>query len=122
MGSCLGRPLGLVAQQDLPPLYAGAKVFVYPSLYEGFGLPVLEAMSVGCPVVTSDKGSLKEVAGDAAITVNPENITSISQGIKTAIKESDNLMQKGLDQSQKFSWAKTAKETLKVYRKVILNS
>lgn len=112
------RVLGLVADLDLPPLYAGASLLVYPSLYEGFGLPVLEAMAVGTPVVTSDRGSLKEVAGDAAVLVNPESVEAIAFGINTALKLSDELIQKGRRQAKQFSWDKTAQETLMVYEKV----
>ena len=109
--------LGYVAQQDLPALYAGAKMLVYPSLYEGFGLPLVEAMSVGCPVVASNRGSLKEVSGSAAITVNPEKPSAIAAGIKTVLSDSSGKMIKaGLIQARKFSWRKTARETLSVYK------
>ena len=110
------KVLGFVQQQDLPPLYAGAKVFVYPSLYEGFGLPILEAMSVGSPVVTSDRGSLKEVASDAAVIVDPKNTKAIAHGIKTALKQGTELIKKGLKQAKKFTWTTTAQQTLKVYK------
>ena len=107
---------GSIPAQDLPALYAAATVFAYPSLYEGFGLPVLEAMSVGTPVVTSTRGSLKEVAGDAAIMVNPESIDSIAAGIKTALGDtSHTLVTQGLAQAAKFSWTKTAAATLAVF-------
>lgn len=107
--------LGRVPDGDLPGLYAGAEALVYPSLYEGFGLPVLEAMTVGCPVVTSDRGSLKEVAGRAAVLVDPEEVESIVHGIETAIERRESLIKKGLEQAQKFSWEQTARETLGVY-------
>lgn len=110
--------LGFVSDQDLPALYAGAKALVYPSLYEGFGLPVIEAMSVGCPVVTSDRGSLKEVAGNAAIIVNPESPNSIFEGILQALSQSKDLKARGLKRSQEFSWEKTARDTLFVYKSV----
>lgn len=109
-----------IALQDMPAIYAAASVFAYPSLYEGFGLPVLEAMSVGCPVVTSDRGSLKEVAGDAAIFVNPESVDSITAGILTALGDtSHSLIKLGFTQAAKFSWAKTAQQTLEVYRSLV---
>ncbi len=112
--------LGFVEPQDLPALYAAAKVFVYPSLYEGFGLPIVESMSVGCPVVTSDRGSLKEVAGEAAVMVNPEDSDSIAAGIKTALGDTANsLINAGYKQAQKFSWEQTAKQTLAVYKSLI---
>ena len=112
------KVLGYVPQSDLPALYSAAQCFVYPSLYEGFGLPVLEAMSVGCPVVTSDKGSLKEVAGLAAILVDPKKPQSIATGIKTAISSRDQLIKLGIKQAKKFSWEKTAKKTLRVYKSI----
>ena len=112
--------LGYVEQQNLPALYAGSKVFVYPSLYEGFGLPVLESMSIGTPVVTSDRGSLKEVAGDAAIIVDPENSTEITAGIETALGDKSNsLIRLGLKQAKKFSWENTARQTLAIYKYVL---
>ncbi len=108
---------GSIPAQDLPALYAAATVFAYPSLYEGFGLPVVEAMSVGTPVVTSDRGSLKEVAGDAAIIVNPENADSIAAGIKTALGDQSHILVKlGSQQAAKFSWVKTAAQTLNTYK------
>jgi glycosyltransferase involved in cell wall biosynthesis len=110
--------VGPVSDMELLGLYYGSRVFIYPSLYEGFGLPVLEAMSLGVPVVTSNKGSLKEVAGDAAVVVDPENIDSISQGILTAVKTPDQYTKLGLIQAGKFSWEKTAKQTLAVYEHV----
>lgn len=112
------KVLGFVPQSDLPALFAGAQCFVYPSLYEGFGLPVLEAMSCGCPVVTSDKGSLKEIAENAAILVNPQKPQSIAAAIKTAISSSEQLTKLGFKQAQKFSWEKTARATLKVYKDI----
>ena len=110
--------IGYVPDADLPPLYAGASCFLYPSLYEGFGLPVLEAMAVGTPVVTSDRGSLKEIAGDAAVTVNPESVEAIAFGINVAIKRRDEISQKGIEQAKKFSWELTAAQTLEVYEKI----
>ncbi len=110
--------IGLVEKKDLPALYAGASLFLYPSLYEGFGLPVLEAMAAGCPVLTSDRGSLAEIAGDAAATVNPESTEAIASGIRVALERSEELRSKGILQSEKFSWDETAKQTLAVYKKV----
>jgi glycosyltransferase involved in cell wall biosynthesis len=113
------RVLGFVSTQDLVGIYNMAEVFVFPSLYEGFGLPILEAMSCGCPVITSKAGSLPEVAGDAAYYIDPRNEESITEGITAVIsneKIREELSQKGLQQAQKFSWEKTAKETLAVYQ------
>jgi len=108
--------LGYVAEEDLPGLYAGAQVFVYPSLYEGFGLPILEAMASGCPVVTSNISSMPEVAGDAAILVNPGKTEEIARGIQKALENKEELIKKGRARAQEFSWEKTAQETLKVYQ------
>ena len=110
--------LGYVPKEDLAPLYAGAECFVYPSLYEGFGLPVLEAMSSRCPVVTSNASSLPEVAGNAAVLVNPENIEDIAGGIERAMENRTELIKKGLTRAKEFSWEKTARQTLKIYEEV----
>ncbi len=108
--------LGFVPDEDLVGLYSGAKAFVYPTLYEGFGLPVLEALSCGCPVITSNVSSLPEVGGEAAIYINPLSVAEITQAM-TAIQKL-NLREKSLAQAKKFSWEKTAKATLKVYQEV----
>lgn len=113
------RFLGFVPDEDLAGLYSGAKAFVYPTLYEGFGLPVLEALSCGCPVITSNLSSLPEVGGEAAIYVNPKSITEISRAM-TEIQKL-NLREKSLAQARKFSWEKTARATLKVYQEVYEN-
>ena len=113
--------LGFVPDEELATLYSQAKVFVYPSLYEGFGLPVVEALSCGCPVVTSNVSSLPEVGGQAAVYVDPLSVTSISQGIITAIKQSRSLSRLGVIQAKQFSWAKTARETLKIYHDLYAN-
>jgi len=112
--------LGYVPHDELPALYSGARVFVYPSLYEGFGLPVLEAMNCGCPVVTSNVSSLPEVAGDAAVLVNPESVEEIAQGIKMMIdkKMRDAWIRKGFKRAKEFSWRRAAKETLAVYEEL----
>lgn len=113
-GVCL---LGFVPDEDLAGLYSDARAFVYPSLYEGFGLPVLEALSCGCPVITSNISGLPEVGGDAAIYINPYKVAEITQAMKAIRKL--NLTQISLAQAKKFSWDKTAKETLKVYQEVV---
>lgn len=112
--------LGFVETKDLVTLYNLATVFVMPSLYEGFGLPVLEAMSCGCPVVTSKEGSLLEVAGKAVFYVDAYDKESIANGIGEVffnVRLQRELSQKGLVQAKKFSWKKTAEETVKVYEK-----
>ena len=110
--------LGFVPDEDLVGLYSGAQAFVYPSLYEGFGLPVVEALSCGCPVVTSNVSSLPEIGGEAAIYVDPLSVAAITSGIKTALESTSKLRRLGLEQAKKFSWEKTARETLKIYEKV----
>jgi glycosyltransferase involved in cell wall biosynthesis len=112
------RLMGFVPDEDLPRFYSAAKAFVYPSLYEGFGLPVVEALSCGCPVVTSNRSSLPEVGGEAAVYVDPESAASIAHGIEEAIKSATQLKKAGLEQAKKFSWEKTARETLAIYKDV----
>lgn len=109
---------GYVPDEDLPAFYQNAQCFVLVSLYEGFGLPVLEAMNYGCPVVASNVSSLPEVVGQAGVLVNPENVEEIAQGIKEAIKKRKTLVARGLKQAKKFSWEKCARETLGVLEKV----
>ncbi len=112
--------LGFVPGEDLVGLYNLANAFVMPSLYEGFGLPVLEAMACGCPVVTSANSSLKEIAGEAAIFVEPQDPQSIAEGLKKALdpQSREGMKTKGFTQAKKFSWEKTARETLAIYRKI----
>lgn len=107
-----------VPDEDVPPLMSGAKVFVLPSFWEGFGIPVVEAMAVGTPVVVSTVGSLPEVVGDAGILVNPDDPGDIARGIKEALKNHDALSKKGLARAKNFDWRKTAKKTLSVLEKV----
>ena len=115
--------LDFVPDSDLPTLYKNALCFALPSLYEGFGLPVLEAMAQGCPVVVSNSSSLPEIAGKAGVYVDPKNVESIASGLLTAVRQR-NLIQgrirvkKGLDQVSKFSWDKAAKETLDLLERV----
>lgn len=108
--------LGFVPDEELARLYLQAQVFVYPSLYEGFGLPVVEALSCGCPVVTSNVSGLPEVGGRAVIYIDPLSVESIAAGIKTAIKQARSLRRLGFIQAKQFSWEKTARETLKIYQ------
>lgn len=113
---------GHVSQVNLPILYSAAEVFAYPSLYEGFGLPVLEAMACGVPVVTTNAGSLAEVAGDAALKVNPVDIDEISNALINIVSDEKlrgNLINKGKQQILKFSWKETAIKTLDVYNQVM---
>ena len=107
--------VGEVPNKDLVALYSGAEAFVYPSLYEGFGLPILEAFACGCPVVTSNVSSMPEVAGKAAVLVDPTDELSIAEGIILALRRKTSLSRVGLARVKKFSWQKTAVETLRVY-------
>lgn len=108
--------LGHVPHEELPAFYSGAEALVYPSLYEGFGLPILEAFSCKTPVITSNLGSLREIAGGAAVLVDPNDIDSIVEGIKKALRGRRELVESGVKRVKKFSWKKTAKETLNVYK------
>ncbi|MCP4130476.1 MAG: glycosyltransferase family 4 protein [bacterium] len=106
---------GYIPGEDLAPLYTGAEAFVFPSLYEGFGLPVLEAMQCGCPVITAHNSSLPEVIGDAGILVDARNIDDITAALKKVLTSSgliNTMRKKGLKQAEKFSWKKSAQELL----------
>jgi len=110
---------GYVSNSQRHALYSNALVFVYPSLHEGFGIPVLEAMVRGCPVITSNVSSLPEVAGDAAILVDPYDTEQLAHELERVISSEslrEELKQKGLEQSKKFSWNKTAEMTEEVYK------
>ena len=113
---------GYVREEDLPYYYSHAEVFVYPSLYEGFGLPPLEAMACGCPVITSNTSSLPEVVGNAGIMVNPLNIDELVKAIYDVITDEslkNSLKKKGLKRAKKFSWEKTASNILEIYKNVV---
>jgi glycosyltransferase involved in cell wall biosynthesis len=110
-----------VNRTDIPVLYSGADFFVFPSLYEGFGLPILEAMSCGTPVITSSVSSMPEVAGDAALYVNPLKISDIAEKILAlAFDESlrQELREKGFKQADKFTWERSARLTQRVYETI----
>ncbi|MCK4224177.1 MAG: glycosyltransferase family 4 protein [candidate division Zixibacteria bacterium] len=112
---------GYVPDSDLPALYHSASVFVYPSFYEGFGLPPLEAMTCGIPVIVSHTTSLPEVVGDAGIYVDPFDIEQISFSIDTVLSDTklcQTLREKGLKRAKLFSWEKTARETMKLYQQL----
>jgi alpha-1,3-rhamnosyl/mannosyltransferase len=113
--------LGYVPDADLPALYAGARAFVYPSLYEGFGLPLLEAMACGTPAVTSNTSALPEVASGAALLFNPADADSIRQTIERGLLDDEWRTQaraKGLEVARQHTWERCAMQTLEVYKKV----
>ena len=113
---------GYIPDKDMPYFYNAASVFVYPSLYEGFGVPVIEAMACGAPVVTSNVSALPEVAGDAAVLVDPLIVESIASGIKSILSDPvkrEELKRKAIEQAGKFSWRESAAKMLEVYKSVL---
>ncbi len=113
--------LDSVSDEDLPGFYKNALCFCLPSLYEGFGLPILEAMQYGCPIATSSVSSLPEAGGDAAVYFDPENVEDIKKSLESIIQNSelrDKLIKKGYEQIKKFSWEKTARKTLRILEDV----
>lgn len=116
-----GEDIPLLSYEELPLLYNAAKVLLYPSLYEGFGLPILEAMACGTPVIISNVSSMPEVGGDAAIYVDPKDTDDIRNNLKNVMEDrklKDELIKKGFEQARKFSWEKTANETAEVYQRL----
>ena len=116
------RLLGYVADELIPPLYAGAAAFCYPSRYEGFGLPALEAMASGVPVITSNQTSLPEVVGKAGIMVDPDDVDGMREHLRQLLEDqtyAGDLGQRGLARAQTFSWDRCARETFSVYQKVM---
>jgi glycosyltransferase involved in cell wall biosynthesis len=109
------RWLGEVNDDELARLYRGARVVAYPSLYEGFGIPVLEAMATGTPVVTSAGGATEEVAGGAAVLVDPRDAASIAAGLEEAATRRDELRALGLERARSFTWEDVARRTVAVY-------
>lgn len=117
------RFLGFVPYEILRVFYQNAAAFVFPSLYEGFGLPPLEAMACGTPVLASNTSSLPEVVGDAALLVNPENVFEIARGIKQLLLDEEKrteLIRRGKDQINKFSWMTAAQQTAALYQQAVL--
>ncbi|HEY9650559.1 MAG TPA: glycosyltransferase family 1 protein [Coleofasciculaceae cyanobacterium] len=114
--------LNYLSDETVALFYSKADVFAYPSHYEGFGLPVLEAMTLGAPVVTSNTSSLPEVAGDAALLVDPNDSINLAEAILKIISDSQlrqELIQKGKERAALYSWERTAQETLQVYKNLI---
>jgi glycosyltransferase involved in cell wall biosynthesis len=116
------KTLGFVPLEDLPPLYAGATVFCFPSLFEGFGLPVLEAMTQGTPVVTSRGTSTEELGRDAAVLVDPEDPSSIADGIRSVVEDESlahKLAAAGSERASSYSWERTAELVSECYQEVV---
>lgn len=115
------RFLGRVTDLELITLYSMADVFAFPSFFEGFGIPPLEAMACGAPVITSNTSSLPEVAGDAALLVDPNDISALAQAIQNLLENEQlrsELVQKGYRQAQKYTWDRSARRMLQVYQKL----
>jgi len=116
------RWLGYVPAETLPLLYSGASMLVYPSLYEGFGLPVLEAMASGIPVITSNRASLPEVAGDVGLAVEPADVEGLRAYMRSLIEDKDEAARRGslgIARARLFTWQACAQQTLAVYKKAI---
>ncbi len=113
---------GYIQEEDLPKVYNLAKIFAFPSLYEGFGLPPIEAMACGCPVLCSNIPSLNEVCSDAAYYINPYNPRDIAKGIDTLMKDESirkQLVEKGFENVKRFSWEKASKQIIHLFESVI---
>ena len=111
---------GYVPVEDLPAIYNLGELFVFPSIYEGFGLPVVEAMACGTPVITADTSSLNEIAHDAAETIDPTSTEAIAEALARVAGDSDlraDLARRGLARAAEFSWSRTAREMLAVYQR-----
>jgi glycosyltransferase involved in cell wall biosynthesis len=115
---------GYATDEEIVSLYRNAAVFVYPSLYEGFGLPVLEAMAQGCPVIASNVSSLPEVVGDAAVLVDPFNTTEIAEAMIKVLADDElkrEMSVKGINRAKLFSWDRTAEQYVKVFDRVLMD-
>jgi glycosyltransferase involved in cell wall biosynthesis len=112
------RFAGYTRDEELPALYAAASVFAYPSLYEGFGIPPVEAMACGTPVVASTAGALPEVLGDAALLVDPHDASALTEALEAAARDNGTLRRRGIERAALYSWPKAAAETWQVYESV----
>tara|TARA_Y100000031_G_C8131825_1_gene343318 strand:- start:483 stop:911 length:429 start_codon:yes stop_codon:yes gene_type:complete len=116
---------GYVSDEELSGLYNKAQVFVYPSFYEGFGLPIIEAFSAGVPVVTSKSSSCGEIAGDSALLVDPYDHEQIGEALYCIIQDKalrENMAKKGFKRAKEFTWKKTAKEFVRLFTEIAGNS
>jgi glycosyltransferase involved in cell wall biosynthesis len=116
------RWVGVLPEEDLSAFYTGAAAFVYPSLFEGFGLPILEAMACGAPVVASNRAAMPELLGDAGLLVDPEDVQALADSIAQIINDrtlAGELGQRGLARSRQYSWAATARRTMAVYHAAV---
>jgi glycosyltransferase involved in cell wall biosynthesis len=116
---------GYVPQEDLPLVYNLASLFVYPTVYEGFGLPALEAMACGVPVITSQIASLPEIVGDAGLLIPVDDVAALHSAMSLVLEDNqlrEKLIRDGLKRSKKFSWERTAQLTQQVYENVLSNS
>src|SRR5690606_11692226 len=114
--------VGWVPPDDVPLFYKAAEVFAFPSLYEGFGIPIIEAMASGCPVVTSTGGACPEVAGDAALLVDPRNVDSIADGVRSLLTDARlraDLVERGLARARHFTWDSSARQTIRLFESMI---
>jgi glycosyltransferase involved in cell wall biosynthesis len=115
------RFVGLVPDADLPHLYGAAACFVYPSLFEGFGLPLVEAMACGTPVISSDRTALPELVGTAGLLVDPESVDALAAAMARLLSDPDlarELGRRGIERSRRYTWTETARRTLAIYHEV----
>ncbi len=116
------RFLGFVDDASLPDLYRATDVFVYPSLFEGFGFPPIEAMACGCPVISSTRGSLREVVSDAALTVDPEDVAALAAALGRlagSVRDRENFRTRGFANAKRFDWQNNASQTLDIYHRAL---
>ncbi|MCX7170388.1 MAG: glycosyltransferase family 1 protein [Proteobacteria bacterium] len=116
------RVLGRIEECALPSLYAAAKLFVYPSIYEGFGLPPLEAMAAGTPVIVSDRASLPEVVGDAGLCIDPDDIDALVEALRSVMEDprrQEDMAAASIQRARRFTWQRCARETLAVYHEAL---